>query len=284
MPDAAVVDAGQNIQVSVSWGASTDPDGNLAGYELEAAYDGTNSYSQIYKGSNTSYQYTFPRGTHDKIQLRVRAYDTNNAYSGYTTSSEYTIDNNRPPVITPTNENLGEVTDKFTVTYQVSDADSDTVTVTEKIGNDVTLRTHTPTLNTDVTIQITDEQFREILNGPGSIVINANDGNQGVSTKSITFTKKVTNLTILGSKQISSNKFDLAQIKLHGQLPDDITTKVFISKSGQTDLIDVTNEYKAGKMVLLTNGSGNTVYYKIVLDRGASDQEGNLTAIDVITA
>lgn len=43
---------GENL--SISWGQSTDPDGNLAGYKLERKVD-DGTWAQIYSGSSRSY-------------------------------------------------------------------------------------------------------------------------------------------------------------------------------------------------------------------------------------
>ena len=81
---------------SVSWSASTDPDGNLEGYIVERSYNGGSSWSQIYQGSSTSTSTTIPHGT-STVMFRVCAYDTDGERSGWQTSANKTVLNNRAP-------------------------------------------------------------------------------------------------------------------------------------------------------------------------------------------
>ncbi len=81
---------------SVSWSASNDPDNNLEGYIVERSYNGGSSWSQIYQGSATSTSTTIPHGT-STVMFRVCAYDTNGERSGWRTSSNKTVVNNRAP-------------------------------------------------------------------------------------------------------------------------------------------------------------------------------------------
>ena len=85
---------------SVSWSAATDPDGNLEGYIVERSYNGGSSWSQIYQGSATSTSTTIPHGT-STVMFRVCAYDTDGEKSGWCTSSNKTVLNNRAPNAPP---------------------------------------------------------------------------------------------------------------------------------------------------------------------------------------
>ena len=62
---------GENL--SISWAASTDPDGNLSGYVLERKV-GSGTWAQIYKGSSRSYTDAITYGW-TSVQYRVKAYD-----------------------------------------------------------------------------------------------------------------------------------------------------------------------------------------------------------------
>lgn len=84
----------------VSWSASSDPDGNLEGYIVERSYNGGSSWAQIYQGSSTSTSTTIPHGT-STVMFRVCAYDTDGARSGWCTSSNKTVVNNRAPNTPP---------------------------------------------------------------------------------------------------------------------------------------------------------------------------------------
>lgn len=75
--------------ISVSWGASSDADGNLAGYQLQASLD-NGSWTTVYTGASTAIAYTIPKGT-KYIAFRVCAYDSSNAYSGYATTATFEV-------------------------------------------------------------------------------------------------------------------------------------------------------------------------------------------------
>ena len=83
--------------VNISWSASTDPDGDLSGYELERQLDGSGSFNRIYRGSSRSYRDTIPTGTHTSVIYRVRAYDSEGNYSDYCTGPVRLIINNTAP-------------------------------------------------------------------------------------------------------------------------------------------------------------------------------------------
>lgn len=82
--------------ITVSWGASTDAEGNLAGYIAERSTNGGSSWSQIYKGSARSTTNTVEFGT-SSVVYRVKAYDSDGLESTYKTSSKITVINNTAP-------------------------------------------------------------------------------------------------------------------------------------------------------------------------------------------
>ena len=92
------VRGGENL--TVSWPASTDPDGNLEGYIVERSYNGGSAWSQIYQGRTTSTTTTIPFGT-ETVMFRVCAYDTYGEKSGWRTSENRTVVNNRAPAAPP---------------------------------------------------------------------------------------------------------------------------------------------------------------------------------------
>lgn len=87
------IDGGSTI--TVSWGTSTDAEGNLEGYIVERQVDG-GSWTQIYQGTATSTTNTVAFGT-NTVAYRVKAYDAAGLESGWKTSSTVTVTNNRAP-------------------------------------------------------------------------------------------------------------------------------------------------------------------------------------------
>ena len=86
--------------ITVSWGASTDPDGNLEGYIVERSDNGGSSWTQIYQGNETSTQNSVAYGT-QSVMYRVKAYDADGEQSGYRTSSQVEVINNTAPSAPP---------------------------------------------------------------------------------------------------------------------------------------------------------------------------------------
>ena len=86
--------------ITISWGASTDPDGNLEGYIVERSDNGGSSWSQIYQGNATSTQNSVAYGT-QSVMYRVKAYDADGEQSGYRTSSQVDVINNTAPSAPP---------------------------------------------------------------------------------------------------------------------------------------------------------------------------------------
>jgi len=81
--------------VTVSWGGSSDANGNLAGYRLERSVNG-GGYTQVYQGGATSSVQAITHGW-KTVAFRVKAYDTANWESGYATSPTRNIFNNIAP-------------------------------------------------------------------------------------------------------------------------------------------------------------------------------------------
>ena len=82
--------------VTISWGASSDAQGNLEGYILERSTNGGSSWSQIYQGGGLSTINTVGYGTYS-VMYRVKAYDSEGLQSGYRTSSQVIVINNTAP-------------------------------------------------------------------------------------------------------------------------------------------------------------------------------------------
>ena len=170
---------------TVSWGTSTDVDGNLSGYTLQRSLNG-GSYTTIYTGSSRSYQDTIPKSGYTSVTYRVQAYDTDGATSSYRTSSTATVINNVAPVISGSNQNLGVFTyNPPVISYVVTDENNDTVTVTIKLDSS-TLDTRTVTLGQTYTVSL---DWWDVNTGSHTVTITANDGQGGIATRTYTFTK-----------------------------------------------------------------------------------------------
>lgn len=87
------------------------------------------------------------------------------------------------PAINASSTNLGEKNAPFDFTYTVTDADGDTLTVTEKLDSKTTNTRTGVASGTALTFGqgSTAENFQRILNGSHTIKITANDGKESTS-------------------------------------------------------------------------------------------------------
>lgn len=269
----------------ISWTAASDSDDNLSGYILERSTDGGSSYTQVYKGNALTYTDTITKGW-STVMYRVKAYDSYNAQSGYTTSTKRTVDNNTTPTITTSSAaNLGTKSSGFTVSYSVDDKDAgDTLTVTEKLDG-TTKRTYTATRKTTNSFAVTGEYFQKITNGSHTMTVTVTDGKATV-TKTFTFTKAVTAASITLAKPMEADaQITLCAITVGGLIPADAVFKVEVTNNGKDSSPvweDATTEARNGRNHLFTNqtaANGFAFNFRVTAERGASGESGYIASI-----
>lgn len=269
----------------ISWTAASDSDGNLSGYILERSTDGGSAYTQVYKGNSLTYTDTITKGW-STVMYRVKAYDSYNAQSGYTTSTKRTVDNNTTPTITTSSAaNLGTKSSGFTISYSVDDKDAgDTLTVTEKLDG-TTKRTYTATRKTTNSFAVTGEYFQKITNGSHTMTVTVTDGKATV-TKTFTFTKAVTAASITLAKPMEADaQITLCAITVGGLIPADAVFKVEVTNNGKDSSPvweDATTEARNGRNHLFTNqtaANGFAFNFRVTAERGASGESGYIASI-----
>lgn len=269
----------------ISWTAASDSDGNLSGYILERSTDGGSTYTQVYKGNALTYTDTITKGW-STVMYRVKAYDSYDAQSGYTTSTKRTVDNNTAPTITTSSAaNLGTKSSGFTISYSVDDEDAgDTLTVTEKLDG-TTKRTYTATRKTTNSFAVTGEYFQKITNGSHTMTVTVTDGKATV-TKTFTFTKAVTAASITLAKPMEADaQITLCAITVGGLIPADAVFKVEVTNNGKDSSPvweDATTEARNGRNHLFTNqtaANGFAFNFRVTAERGASGESGYIASI-----
>ena len=269
----------------ISWTAASDSDGNLTGYILERSTNGGSTYTQVYKGNALTYTDTITKGW-STVMYRVKAYDSYNAQSGYTTSTKRTVDNNTTPTITTSSAaNLGTKSSGFTISYSVDDKDAgDTLTVTEKLDG-TTKRTYTATRKTTNSFAVTGEYFQKITNGSHTMTVTVTDGKATV-TKTFTFTKAVTAASITLAKPMEADAhITLCAITVGGLIPADAVFKVEVTNNGKDSSPvweDATTEARNGRNHLFTNqtaANGFAFNFRVTAERGASGESGYIASI-----
>ena len=179
--------------LTVTWAASVDPDGDAVSYELERQYNG-GSWNNVYSGSATTFTDTGITGSMNTVAYRVRAKDSKDAYSAYTTSPTRTVTHNVDPTISGTDQNLGVVSTPPSYQYTVGDADeADILEVVESLDG-VEVRTIEEAVRgTQYTFALTAAQFSG-LTGQHTMTIKVTDSAGNSVTRTITFTRTVTRI------------------------------------------------------------------------------------------
>lgn len=269
----------------ISWTAASDSDGNLSGYILERSTDGGSSYTQVYKGNALTYTDTITKGW-STVMYRVKAYDSYNAQSGYTTSTKRTVDNNTTPTITTSSAaNLGTKSSGFTISYSVDDEDAaDTLTVTEKLDG-TTKRTYTATRKATNSFAVTGEYFQKITNGSHTLTVTVTDGKATV-TKTFTFTKAVTAASITLAQPMEADaQITLCAITVGGLIPAGAVFKVEVTNNGKDSSPvweDITTKSRDGRNHLFANQTavnGFAFNFRITAERGVSGEGGYIASI-----
>ena len=228
------------ISAVISWGASSDPDGDSFVYSLERSVNNTTSYTEIYNG--TARNFTDTIGNWETVTYRVRAIDVHNAKSGYLTASTRTVTSNAAPTISceyPDGADLGTKSAVFSITYSVNDANaSDTLTVRE-IVDGVTKKTFTATRGTNYTFNFrtgsaaSTDYWNTILNGEHTITLYVTDG-KASATRTFHFLKSVGACLITLKNPISARtgmKIGTAVVSICGEFPEGAITAVQVSSN-----------------------------------------------------
>lgn len=241
--------------LEISWGASTDADGNLSGYILERQNNG-GSWAQVYKGINRNYTDNITFGW-TSVAYRVRAYDSAGAESANTTSPTRTVVNNTPPTISGSDSDLGAKTGAFSQAYTVTDVDSgQTITVVEKIDG-VQKRSYTATSGQEYTFNVTADEWVKLSNGSHTLTITATDNYGGAATRTYTFSKNETEIEItLAAPLPADAMITKAIMSVTRQIPAGAEFTVEVCNNGNDDSPaweDVTQAVNSGSKFFLSN-------------------------------
>ena len=270
----------------ISWTAASDSDGNLSGYILERSTDGGSAYTQVYKGNALTYTDTITNGW-STVMYRVKASDTEGLEPGYTTSAIRTVRYNVAPAINASSTSLGEKNAPFSFAYTVTDADGDTLTVTEKLDGKTTATRTGLASGTALTFEqaSTADGFLRILNGSHTIKITANDGKESTSLNA-TFTKSVTSASVTLTTPLAvDGDITVAILQVSGSIPNDAAFKAEATNNALDDSPvwqDVTAEVRKGTNIVFENqtaSAGAAFNFRISVERGASGEGGYIDSV-----
>lgn len=194
---------------------------------------------------------------------------------------------NSTPVINASSTNLGEQNAPFNFNYTVTDADGDTLTVTEKLDGKTTKTRTNVASGTALTFEqaSTADGFRRILNGSHTIEITANDGKESTSVNA-TFTKSITAATVTLTTPLAvEGDITVAVLQVTGSIPDDAVLKAEVTNNALDDSPvwqDATEEVQKGVNIVFTNktaSAGAAFNFRISVARGASGTGGYIEAV-----
>ena len=202
-------------------------------------------------------------------------------------SDDGTVSTNTAPAINASSTNLGKQNAPFNFAYTVTDADGDTLTVTEKLDGKTTATRTGIASGTALTFGqgSTAENFQRILNGSHTIQITANDGKESTSLNA-TFTKSVTSASVTLTTPLAvDGDITVAVLQVTGSIPDDATFKVEVTNNANDPSPvwqDATVEVKKGVNIVFTNSeatNGAAFNFRVSVSRGASGTGGYIEAI-----
>lgn len=123
------------------------------------------------------------------------------------TDGAYTIIWNAPPVIRTDGENLGDKNVSFDLTYAVTDADSDSVTVSVKLDEETVQTIDQIVLGYEYSVKISATKVNSLSEGQHTLTIRAEDAYGNDSTKTVTFNKTTSSVAISGEDSNLGNKW-----------------------------------------------------------------------------
>ena len=228
-------------------------------------------------GSNVSWYYNSTCGVRPAFVLP----------STLVVSDDGTVSTNTAPAINASSTNLGKQNAPFNFAYTVTDADGDTLTVTEKLDGKTTATRTGIASGTALTFGqgSTAENFQRILNGSHTIQITANDGKESTSLNA-TFTKSVTGASVTLAEPLTvEGDITVAVLQATGSIPDDAVFKAEVTNNANDPSPvwqDATVEVQKGVNIVFTNSvatNGAAFNFRVSVSRGASGTGGYIEAV-----
>ena len=202
-------------------------------------------------------------------------------------SDDGTVSTNTAPTVSTDGAALGEKNTAFAWKYTVTDADGDSLTVTEKLdGKTTKVRTGVAS-GTALTFEQTASAagFQRILNGSHTLTVEVSDGKETVST-SANFTKAVHAASVTLAEPLAvEGDITVAVLQVTGSIPDDAVFKAEVTNNANDPSPvwqDATTEAKKGVNIVFENKTatnGAAFNFRVSVERGASGEGGYIEAV-----
>ena len=202
-------------------------------------------------------------------------------------SDDGTVSVNTAPAINASSTNLGEKNAPFNFGYTVTDADGDTLTVTEKLDGKTTKTRTGVASGTALTFEQAADAagFQRVLNGRHTLTVEVSDGKEATSA-SATFTKAVHAASVTLAEPLTvEGDITVAVLQVTGSIPDDAVFKAEVTNNAKDAAPvwqDVTTEVRKGVNIVFENKTataGAAFNFRVSVSRGASGTGGYIEAI-----
>ena len=274
---------------------------NTEGAKL--SYFDSASKRVAYNGSSAAIWWL--RSPYTGYNIGVWLVDAGGSYYGYWCSNSYgvrpafilpstlvvsddgTVSVNTAPTVSTDGAALGEKNTAFAWKYTVTDADGDTLTVTEKLDGKTTKTRTGVASGTALTFEQTASAagFQKILNGNHTITVEVSDGKETVST-SATFTKAVHAASVTLTEPLAvEGDITVAVLQVTGSIPDDAKFKAEVTNNALDSSPvwqDATTEVKKGVNIVFENKTatnGAAFNFRVSVERGESGEGGYIEAV-----
>ena len=202
-------------------------------------------------------------------------------------SDDGTVSVNTAPTVSTDGAALGEKNTAFAWKYTVTDADGDSLTVTEKLDGKTTKTRTGVASGTALTFEQAADAagFQKILNGSHTITVEVSDGKETVST-SATFTKAVHAASVTLSEPLAvDGDITVAVLQVTGSIPDDAKFKAEVTNNAKDAAPvwqDATTEVQKGVNIVFENKTataGAAFNFRVSVERGESSEGGYIEAV-----
>lgn len=264
---------------------------------------GGNSKRVAYNGSSAAIWWLRSPYTSNNYNVWIVYTDGSNNYNWYNdsygvrpafilpstlvVSADGTVSVNTAPAVSTDGAALGEKNTAFAWRYTVTDADGDTLTVTEKLDGKTT-RTRTGVASgTTMTFEQTASAagFQKILNGNHTLTVEVSDG-KNTTSASATFTKAVHAASVTLTTPLAvEGDITVAVLQVTGSIPDDAVFKAEVTNNANDPSPvwqDATVEVQKGVNIVFTNSvatNGAAFNFRVSVSRGASGTGGYIEAV-----
>lgn len=201
---------------------------------------------------------------------------------------------NQPPEVTSdvgeSGAALGEKNAPFDFNYTVTDADGDTLTVTEKLNGKTTKTRPGVASGTALTFEQTADAagFQRVLNGSHTLTVEVSDGKES-TTVSAAFTKSVTSASVTLAEPLTvDGDITVAVLQVTGNIPDDAVFRAEVTNNALDPSPvwqDATAEVQKGVNIVFENktatagAAGAAFNFRISISRSASGTGGYIEAV-----